>query len=1421
MVMRLDGLKISALIIAVIFSSITLFLVESEFKYVLFVLEFALFLILFFSLVGEVANINLHITNRSRFKFDYFFIIISSVLLVMTVFNVQNLLRLVCALSVCFFLPGYVFLRLLNFQHSNSWVEWLAVSFGLSLGITSVIFTIMLPFSGYRALLLSLAFTILSFFPMLKDWFTHKKDLVKDYTINFNLSDFLILFWVVLFIVLSLSFLYPQMSIYPGLDISRHFSASRLLVMAPDVYHSPYPWFHACLATVHQMSSSVMEVFQTSLSYLSVIFVFSFYIMSKAHLRGIDKRAPVIATLFFSVFSGFGWVFFLIERLNIVDAGSSFAALCAANDASYFDVGYGQGAWNWLWFRPMTVSFSIFFILLYFLSRKSFPRLSFMLIFSFLIITLGFIHVPELLFFNLLLVVLSLFTSKLPALRLRDASLATLVGSIIYSTYATVSGILSGIVTAPSLQIISILLIASLISFFLTHRYSAFFWSAFLSKYHRKGVEILAGVLSLLFMTGLLAWLSSPTSFSTAQVYEAYYIPLMMYPVLLGVTGFFALHGLAVLAKENKCRLLAVIILLFIVVLAFGKCVSFVNVNFFDMGYGERRFLPLLFAAVCILAAVSIIKLSSSMFNKRRKVLFCGMLALIVMGGITSTYLSVDYWKLATDKNHLSSYALDATQYLSSSDSRDIQRPILAASTSTRLLSEYLPSPYIIDRYRYPIWESKYPELPLLLLYTKYYSSPYLYMDENDETYISNNYAGNFFAEQLIPLSEKIYENPQITLDKIPDGVPPSLNSETVLVIPNNNDASCLPIYCMLSFAGADYTVSLPSDLKTIAAGKTILMPQDNGGFLQLLDTLESNIQFQQDNKTVMVFNVNGGGPISDLFFDPPTQSSYEGANTIKGPDFTLNLTKEVNVESIMNRENVNVLSWYSDGENEVPFAAVLTKNWGALIYINVYPIMSAIQDETIKMDPRQILNLSMNERNGQVQDMSGTGNDGVCYATEKVNSPFGGALSFDGEESFIEIPNSGVLNAPTQLSIEAWVKPRTPENGFAILSKKADYSSLTGYTLLFDGGTFYFNFGNGTNYFTNAFPFGSLGADAYYHIIVTYDGQYVRSYINGDLVDSIKQNATIAPNDLNFLVGKRNDNNWKLNGDFFKIAIYNEALNSSEIDALYTDAMSKLWTANPFAPIYGSLIRAAAVTLPSHIDYEEWVFEGNTAFFRSAFLRGDVFINSSSLVNPLITNSANVTILTEQGQQTSFQISNINFDDFEFAEVHVENVTLSEGKGFYIKLTLLNPVIHFYGENSSILLVSGNNESSQILISNGTILFDGQLTLFARMPTFQVDGRAEFKEMNSLFSLQNTLRSLGHDLNIQGKIQFELPVSDSYLFASNFVWSGSFERVPPVLLWNEFNSVVGMLPYLIISGILVVFCYSFFASRKNCDYNP
>jgi len=144
--------------------------------------------------------------------------------------------------------------------------------------------------------------------------------------------------------------------------------------------------------------------------------------------------------------------------------------------------------------------------------------------------------------------------------------------------------------------------------------------------------------------------------------------------------------------------------------------------------------------------------------------------------------------------------------------------------------------------------------------------------------------------------------------------------------------------------------------------------------------------------------------------------------------------------------------------------------------------------------------------------DYSGNGNHGTLTnmdtATCWVPGMFGNALSFDGTNDYVEIANDPSLNI-TQGTWEAWIKfdvlpsvaghpmnPLAKANQYWIHGSRNDADSGTTDAIVVKIRV------GGTRYCAKTSS-SFITVDEWYHVAGTYDGEILKLYVNGTLVDS------------------------------------------------------------------------------------------------------------------------------------------------------------------------------------------------------------------------------------------------------------------------------------------------------------------------------
>ena len=780
---------------------------------------------------------------------DYFFAGISLTLLLFNLLGLNNILSLFFAILASFFLPGYVLLKLLKFHSLNSCLEWLVLSFALSIGLTSLIYSLALPFTAHRSLLISViyfGFSLCSFLkdrikPEEKQQFSEKKKMIEH-----NFSDVLLLLWILLFIISAISSLYPKMAYRPALDIVRHFSSSKLLTLASDAYASPYPWFHMAWAVIYELSRPAMDAFQTGLAYLSLMVIFSFYIMAKAYLSNIDNRAPIIATVFFSVFSGFGWLHFLMEKLKTQDPTIHLKLLSISSNSSYWDVGYSQGPWLWLWFRPLTVGFTNLFVLMYLLNRKDLDKKSFFIINYLTVLSLSMTHFSELVFYTILLLAISLVLAPRFQFRLKDSLLTLLLALTTTLGISLFYNLMSIKVKVPLSNIAISLIIASISLLIIKLKPHISIVSHIFKKRTIDAYYVIASLLAI-WAAMLLYWFANANNFKVSLVSSIFGVPWILYPVLLGICGLLTFPGIVYLFKYNRNRAAIVFVLMLIVSIVFGRLLTYINLYWYKIGYWERRIIPLSFSASSIISSILICHIAKRI---RARHIFSSLLfSLIVITGLNSTILTIEYQSLATQRHMLTPSEQDQVVLL---NELNPQSYLLTLSYSSLKLTEFAPFAWRIGYFRDHIWPAKSPELVLNSLFSTGHPA-IIYLSKEDYARLKGSaYAESYIKRHLLHVLPSyncadIYQIQGIT--------PPAENSNIVLVVPENySTINCFYAYDILSSAGYNYTTMHISDMETLVKAEIIVVPSEilASKILDLKNDLKLNF------RKLIILNLDG-----------------------------------------------------------------------------------------------------------------------------------------------------------------------------------------------------------------------------------------------------------------------------------------------------------------------------------------------------------------------------------------------------------------------------------------------------------------------------------------------------------------------------------------------------------------------------------
>ncbi|MFH1893474.1 MAG: LamG-like jellyroll fold domain-containing protein [Candidatus Zixiibacteriota bacterium] len=197
-------------------------------------------------------------------------------------------------------------------------------------------------------------------------------------------------------------------------------------------------------------------------------------------------------------------------------------------------------------------------------------------------------------------------------------------------------------------------------------------------------------------------------------------------------------------------------------------------------------------------------------------------------------------------------------------------------------------------------------------------------------------------------------------------------------------------------------------------------------------------------------------------------------------------------------------------------------------------------------------------DESGIAFDVSGYGNHGVIHDATHVGGVVGKALQLDGND-YVEVQNAPSLNPIGAITLEAWYRPNSNGGGATPIIDKGYiqhsgpfyqyHLSSTGDLSSSGYGHAKFEFVVGVNRDDWAYtPSDFWTAGVWYHLVGTYDGQYMRLYVDGDLIDSEPATGNMQDYGKNVFLGKFSNLNQYLVGAIDEVRIYNRALSQSEV---------------------------------------------------------------------------------------------------------------------------------------------------------------------------------------------------------------------------------------------------------------------------------
>ncbi|PWU78938.1 MAG: hypothetical protein DLM72_20045 [Candidatus Nitrosopolaris wilkensis] len=1392
---------IVVVILAIFASSFTLWLVQSSIKYSLFVFEICSILTVYLILNNYDLKSSTAYPKKAAifqgFFFDFFLVASASVLIFINVLHIEGagiiqlLLSFVCLSN----LAGYALLNIFGVTKYVSTLETVVLSYLSSFifcGFSSL--ALLSINESTRSIIISILFIILGIISALRH--ANDRDVARNRTLPNSLSkniDVLAIALSIIFYLIFFYYTYPNFTLLPGSDISRHYRDSIILSRTSDLYPDvSYILFHAFEAAFQVLSGSqqLMTSFQSIQVILNIFLPISVYALAKRFVGDVDRRIPAISTIFYGILSNFAFIYF--AQLKLLSTSSTEVQTFAYQVAEKAFSGNINFLQPFPWFVPLSVSFIMFIVVYLLLRVQSMPKSIFVPLYSLLILAMYLTHATEAEIFGIFIATYSFVSRKTNGgLRLDDALLSSLIGFIISGAFSIyTSFVWTSVLRSSNFDyrimlswLLPILLVV--ISMYWRRRVLSLPKIRITKKYiyeRRKFYLALSTVFVSVYLFGFLTWFFIE-DFKTSSVLDIGATPWFVYPLTLGIVGLLAILALRHLSNILPNSSVTVILASIVFILLMGRAISFVNLNLTTTGYWEKRVIPFIFLFACLLAPISLIKFVDDIQLRvkiKSKSLLTNtfivtVISSIMLSGFSTIALQSEYWFAFANNSpyQISEKEWQAISYLKSVLQHDAHAFTITPSKGSYDNVVFSAPGYQVSSPQLSLF-SKYPDLPLLTLAAYNLNHAYVYMHSRDVELLKELPQQSWFYQHLLPMLPVVFSNGEVAIYNATHVSFPLPNSDTTMLIPtgSNHDNSWLYAYDMISQSGKNYTVMYDTDPNALKS-KTVLLSFDPNKYYSYYDEFPQNNISNGGNWNI----ISGNWKYSSGGLHGQAGNSNLAQAVILSPVSSNNLTVSTSFKIISSNPRVAnyislIYSWTDP--NHYQYAGITILN-NRDVYVSgttvsngklyLYPKWPGIKTNLI-WKAGDIFNMTLSVQNhksgSQEQELFLNGTN-YLHTEHAATSGYLG-LSYSRIQDVVfdrykvqELSKMNVLQLDDYMS---YVK----SGGHLIVLNTNGYGSIANSV---------FNFNNikpsptEPNRLTKIPDANSQNA---YHL----PSSIYTSAQDKPLSPFVKH-ATIGHGKITYI-----DIEPILSGMFKS--------KTSEIRAYAT---------------IGKISHIIGLTLTDSSPFDtEHIFNHHVATFRQMDARGDVKVKTTAVIFPLSTQLGQIRVTASSNREVS--VANINglyIDGYRYAILSTDhnkgNISLANGKGLYSNLTFSSS--DYNSNNVGLHLSFANNKRSTTTIT--AVLNDGRSFHFQNVSAAQImnEGPIQIYARQPVVNISNgdvTLNELyfgqisGNDLKVSGNLSLSPFMSDVYTFLSEISMHGISQLVMPVSHYNEITSL-------------------------------
>ncbi len=801
-------------------------------------------------------------------------------------FNSIILLQFVALVLLTSFFPGYLIMKIFMSQTKIDFSASIVFSFLIgtfSLSIISLLMALFIDSWDLYTKFVTLAFNVILLISYL---FLNRKGIRHPIKPKISISyEKLLISALIIFVLISVYITYFSILSSPRSDCFSHIGGANKILKGIFPWEMggtlTYPFlFHINLATIFSMSSlPIVNSYMLLIPFISLI-PLSFYSMLKSFNK-LPKKIPVVATTFFTLGSGLGWIYVTYLQTLYPSINNEIwkYILNISVNPTLIDIQFGAVGLSIWGYQPSVIGLVVFCGLTYLFQSEISNKFTLLMIT--LLVCYGYlIHISEIVLFVFIILTSFIVIKKSQFMtKLRKKIFAVSFGLIaayllIFTLNTTLQENLS-VYSTPVIMILCYLAFLTIVSF--------------IKEKIRVKINLklsdnllpsfgLLSIISLVCLIGLsfIIWLKVYPTFLFSYVSESGLLPWYFYPLRIGIIGIIGLLMIGFLVFKNKLLSRDLMFFIFLTLIAFsiGRAISFVNINFpLDIGYWEFRIVPFAFIGLAVLASFCcyLSFKNSSIWHLRKKIFASLLLGILILTSVMSTIYSVEHWTL---QGYATNDDYDALNYLNSRDlySSEVTSrsfPVLTVSSRGSQFSRLTG----ITTFPYPELLFKPSNSEMFTSLVSSTNAKYVYLSKGDYEILNSSYPSGFFSQFLLDYYPRSHLN-NATVIEIPHFSTSKTTADLGIIrTPGPSSINRLISYSV-ALSELDYSILENFDPELFES-KQIILPSD----LSYIEipfednwTISKDLNFSKNNDSVNISIKNDGkqilGSDADITFN-------------------------------------------------------------------------------------------------------------------------------------------------------------------------------------------------------------------------------------------------------------------------------------------------------------------------------------------------------------------------------------------------------------------------------------------------------------------------------------------------------------------------------------------------------------------------